>query len=239
MDWRILGYEKDEPFLIPSNSKREKFIEASRDRLFTFLKEEFTPLFKKDLEQLLNQELNIYIDKEDSRVVNFAYPSSFSDDSILDSIRLEIGALAAWTPTQLTGISPYAFEYYPQIFEKGETEILTTTAERTFWEKATILHQEAQRPETSVIPMRYSRHYYGLYCMKNKGILEKALKEGELLEKVAEFKRLFYPRGWAHYEKARIGTLMLFPAEHSIDTLKRDYEKIHGTLSSNVTMFAD
>ena len=25
LDWRVLGYEKDEPLLIPSNSKREKF----------------------------------------------------------------------------------------------------------------------------------------------------------------------------------------------------------------------
>lgn len=37
--------------------------------------------------------------------------------------------------------------------------ILTTTVDRSFWEKATILHQEAYRPENAVIPSRYSRHY--------------------------------------------------------------------------------
>lgn len=42
LDWRILGYEKNEPFLLPSNSKREKFIKASRERLFAFLELEFT-----------------------------------------------------------------------------------------------------------------------------------------------------------------------------------------------------
>ena len=33
-------------------------------------------------------------------------------------------------------------------------------AERTFWEKATILHQEAHRPKEKIQPPRYSRHYY-------------------------------------------------------------------------------
>ena len=37
--------------------------------------------------------------------------------------------------------------------------------ERTFWEKATILHHEANRPEHLEMPQRYSRHYYDLYRM--------------------------------------------------------------------------
>lgn len=68
------------------------------------------------------------------------------NDSILRVIRLEIGALAAWTPTQTANVKSYSAEYYPQVFEKQDTEILTTTAARSFWEKATILHQEALRP---------------------------------------------------------------------------------------------
>ena len=62
-------------------------------------------------------------------------------------IRLEIGALAAWTPAKTAQIEPYAAKYYPKIFEQKETAILTVAPERTFWEKATILHHEANRPD--------------------------------------------------------------------------------------------
>ena len=226
LDWRLLGYTKTEPLEITSNHKRERFVEDSRTRLFAFLKNEFLPVFKLDMENLLKTELNIYIDPNDDGIVNFEYPSNFHDSAILKAIRLEIGALAAWTPTQMTSISSYSFEYFPNVFEQGSTEILTTTAERTFWEKATILHQEALRPENSLVPARYSRHYYDLYCMINKGILDLAIKDEDLLIKVAEFKRKFYPRGWAHYELARRGTLQLYPAEHSIKRLSDDYESM-------------
>jgi len=226
LDWRILGYEKDAPLRLPSNTQREKFIQESRDRLFTFLKNEFAPEFKKDIQELLGKNINVYVDPNDEGIVNFEYPANFSDSSILNVIRLEIGALAAWTPTRITKISPYAYDYYPKLFEKGNSEILTTTMERTFWEKATILHQEAQRPAESRIPIRYSRHYYDLYCMVKKGVLESALKDENLLVKVAEFKKNFYPRSWAHYELARIGTLKLYPSEASIPDLKTDYESM-------------
>lgn len=62
-------------------------------------------------------------------------------------IRLEIGALAAWTPAKVAEITPYAAEQYPSIFEQKSTAILIVAPERTFWEKATILHHEANRPE--------------------------------------------------------------------------------------------
>ena len=115
--------------------------------------------------------------------------------------------MAAWTPTQLVDISSYIAEKYPNVFEKRDIRILTTTAERTFWEKATILHQEAYRPENSKIPDRYSRHYYDLYCMAGTEVLDKALAQADLLEQVAEFKRKFYPRNWARYELARMDSI--------------------------------
>ena len=124
--------------------------------------------------------------------------------------------MAAWTPTQLADIHPYAADYYPGVFHHAFTQILTTTAERTFWEKATILHQEALRPDTSKIPERYSRHYYDLYCMAHKGVLEKALAQKDLLTQVAEFKRTFYPRKWAQYE--------------NMDRLRSDYKKMQSMI---------
>ena len=117
-------------------------------------------------------------------------------------IRLEIGALAAWTPAKTAQIEPYAAKYYPKIFEQKETAILTVAPERTFWEKATILHHEANRPEHLEMPQRYSRHYYDLYRMAATPVKEAAFSRLDLLKKVVDFKMKFYPRAWAKYPEA-------------------------------------
>ncbi len=230
LDWRVIGYARNEPWEERSNTKQQKFIADSKDRLFKYLANNFLPNFKSDMENLLGQELHIFITEDDAGTVNFEYPSLFKDDSILRIIRLEIGALAAWSPTQKATVTPYIADYYPQVFEQKNTEIITTTAARTFWEKATILHQEALRPEGSLIPARYSRHYYDIYCMANSKVKEEALALPELLTQVAEFKQKFYPRGWAKYDLARIGTIKLYPAEHSIPEIKNDYAKMRNMI---------
>lgn len=239
LDWRVLGYKENEPWEERSNTKQQKFIDESRTRLFSFLANEFLPVVKKDMESILKHEVNIYISEEDAGTVNFEYPSSFSDDSILKVIRLEIGALAAWTPTQDAKVKSYVSEYYPNAFLQSETKILTTTAVRSFWEKATILHQEALRPDNSLMPSRYSRHYYDIYCMAHSIVKSQALSQPQLLEEVAEFKRKFYPRNWARYDLARMGTIKLMPAEHSIPALKEDYAKMKAMIYGKFPTFEE
>lgn len=239
LDWRVLGYAMREPWEERSNTKQQKFINDSRERLFSFLKDQFTPQFKKDMSVILSTDAKVYVDTNDNGTVCFEYPGSFSDESILRAIRLEIGALAAWTPTQMTKIRSYAAEQYASVFDKPESEILTTTAERSFWEKATILHQEALRPEGSAIPDRYSRHYYDIYCMAHSAVKKHALSQPELLREVAEFKQKFYPRKWAQYDLAKAGTIKLYPAEHSIPRLQNDYVKMRSMIYGKYPSFEE
>ncbi len=52
-------------------------------------------------------------------------------------------------------VKPYAAEYFPDVFSKNqECEVIALKAERTFWEKATILHQEANRSKDRPFPLR-------------------------------------------------------------------------------------
>jgi len=233
LDWRTVGYGYSEPWEKRSNTQQQKFIDESSNRVAAFLKNDFLPVFIDNMTECTGRSVSVYIDDDDPGTVKFGYPHAFEDPSILQEIRLEIGALAAWTPTRLAEIHPYAADYYPRVFSQTSTKILTTTAERTFWEKATILHQEAYRPESSKIPERYSRHYYDLYCMAHKGVLEKALVQKDLLTQVADFKQTFYPRKWAQYETARVGMLKLFPAAHSMDRLRSDYARMQSMIYGN------
>ena len=158
LDWRVLGYGKDEPWEKRSNTKQDAFNKDANARAEIFLAEQFCPTIKTEISRELGCEANIYIDQKEKQTVIFAYPHLFTNASTLQVIRLEIGALAAWTPAKIAKIEPYAATYYPKIFEQKDSAILTVAPERTFWEKATILNHEANRPEHLEMPQRYSRH---------------------------------------------------------------------------------
>lgn len=237
LDWRELGYAKEEPWEKRSNTKQDAFNKEANARAEIFLADKFSPAIKAELSQELGIEANIYIDENDKQTIIFAYPRLFADASTLQIIRLEIGALAAWTPSKMAKITPYAATYYPQIFAQKDTSVLTVMPERTFWEKATILHQEANRPSHLAMPQRYSRHYYDLYRMAQTPTKDAAFAQIDLLQKVVEFKMKFYPRNWAKYQEAVPGTLKLLPPEYRFKALDADYESMKDMLYGDVPEF--
>lgn len=223
LDWRIVGYETKEPLAERSNTKQDALNKEFDVKTEEFLKSTFIPKLKEDLKSLINRSLDISYENE---TIIIGYGNDYADESILHVIRLEIGAKAAWTPTEAVTIRPYIAEVYPEQFGNASVSVRTTTPERTFWEKATILHHEANRPDDLPVPPRFSRHYYDVYRMAKLGILDRALEQSDLLEQVADFKAKFYPRKWAQYDLARIGTLKLVPSEIHKEALKRDYAKM-------------
>ena len=230
LDWRVLGFEKDEPWIERSNTKQDIFNKEANRKTEEFLKDVFMPETIKDLQNILSSPIECYIEETDPQTVVFAYSRSFEDRSILPVIRLEIGALAAWTPAAVKPITPYAATQYPKLFKQPTTDILTVLPERTFWEKVTILHREANRPEDKTFPARYSRHYYDLYCMANSPVKDAAFANIELLENVVLFKEKFYRCPWARYENAKIGTMKLMPPERNLQVLKDDYEHMQNMI---------
>lgn len=223
LDWRVLGYSKDEPWIDRSNTKQDRFNKEANERAEVFIEEQLLPVIIADISEILGEQANLYIDDSDRQTICFAYPKIFNNEGILQIIRMEIGALAAWTPSKEKVISPYVTEIYPHVFEQPITTILTAAAERTFWEKVTILHHEANRPENLDMPKRYSRHYYDLYCIAHSENKIEAFNNLELLKKVVEFKMKFYPRKWARYEDAIPGTIKLMPPSYRIAELEKDY----------------
>lgn len=230
LDWRLLGYTKDEPWENMSRNKLERFIDEAHKKEKDFLRNTFTPQLQRELSVFIGESANVYFfenpAKPDEYYVCFEYPGHYHDSSILRAIRLEIGALASWTPTQQASFSSYAAEEYPGAFSNGSTAVLTTTAERTFWEKVTILHREAMKPADKDVSPRYSRHYYDLYCMSKTYICKNALGQPELLTKVAEFKDRFYHQKWARYDLAKMGTIRLIPSEKNMSVLRSDYAEM-------------
>ena len=207
-----------------SKSKQDQFNKEINRLAAHYIQKTLCP----ELDGLLRQEgIGLYASADPGypQVVNIHYPAAFSETYIRPEVRLEIGPLASWVPSARHTIRPYASEILLEIFESPACEVVAITAERTFWEKATILHQEAHRE--AQIPQRYSRHDYDLYKLAVSRIRISALAQIGLLQDVVEFKRRFYPSAWARYDLAVPGKFKLLPtAESHLGRLERDYREM-------------
>ncbi|TFH13322.1 MAG: nucleotidyl transferase AbiEii/AbiGii toxin family protein [Lentisphaerales bacterium] len=217
LDWRLLTNEN--PEAARSRTRQEKLnVEVNRSAQ-KYIAHTMLPM----IDEMIRPVCSIEVNARDPNILNIAYPASFTDEYLLQYIQLEIGPLAAPLPHAEYLICPYAAEEFPSVFEEADCRVRAIKAERTFWEKATILHQEAHRPEDKPQPPKYSRHYYDLHMMAASPVKDSSLSDQKLLQDVVKFKRQVYPRSWARYDLAQKGTLKLMPPNHVLDAMKSDY----------------
>lgn len=224
LDWRILTGE--DPEATRSKTKQQKLNEEINERAQDFIAGEM----QRQVIECIGQVCRCEVDGSDPHVLNVSYPGAFPDEYLRPKVRLEIGPLASWLPFDEYTIRPYAAESFPDIFSRAECRVKAIKAERTFWEKATILHHEAYRPEGSQQPPRNSRHYYDLAQMAASSVKETALAHLDLLTSVVDFKKRFYPRGWARYDLAKPGTLRLVPETHVLHAVTEDYRAMENMI---------
>lgn len=195
-------------------------------------------VFLPEVRRLLGGNCSAEIEEGAPDVINLRYPAGFDPGYIRPEIRLEIGPLALWVPNARYEIRSYAAETFPDLFSKPSCYVNAIKAERTFWEKATILHAEAFRPETKPLASRYSRHYYDLAMMADDSVTKTtALTDLGLLHSVVEFKKKFYPCTWAHYEQAKPGSIRLLPPEYNRKYLATDYKQMQMMLFGAIPSF--
>ena len=239
LDWRKLGFSKDEPWQKRSNTAQDKFNKEANTKAALYIRNEIFPIFRDAIRKSLEAEPDLIINPIDPQTIIFRYPNVFKSQYLSPSIRLEIGPLASWTPTENRPIQPYIADVFPEVFSEMSFIVETVLPERTFWEKATVLHHEANRPLDSIMPARYARHYYDLFMMTKSDVKDKAFRNLQLLDDVIAFKTKFYPRKWAEYEKAVPATIRIVPPKERIAYLMEDYENMKEMLFGKKPSFRE
>ncbi len=222
LDWRKLTNDTD-PWDERSKTKQDQYNKEINSQAAMFYREELVPALNKELALKLGEGEWVEVDDNDPMVVNFKYLRDFSMEYLVPVVRLEIGPLAEWMPSHVTVVEPFVATEYPNAFEQRTTDILTIDIERTFWEKLTILHKMAYFPQGKVLPRRYARHLYDVYCMANSWVKDSAFARKELLQKDVVFKQKFYYAKSAHYETATLKEIKLIPADYIMDEVRDDY----------------
>ena len=115
LDWRLLGYGEGEPWEPRSNSAQERFKADSIARTEAFLAGDFAPRLREAISGELGIEARVHPGAAEETVV-FEYPREREIPAALDVIKLEVGPMAAWSPSQEAAISPFAAGALPGAF---------------------------------------------------------------------------------------------------------------------------
>lgn len=128
------------------------------------------PLLEQAISQRLGkasagQWLRYELDSDaKSPIIYFGYPTTQRGGFayVAREVKLELGTLTDQQPTERHPVRPLLADAFPALFEDWNSSVTALALQRTFWEKATILHAEFHRPLDSPTPDRYARHYFDM-----------------------------------------------------------------------------
>lgn len=176
-----------------------------------------------------------------SPVLLFHYPSSQPGgfEYLKRAVKLEFGSLTDQQPVGRHPVRPWVAEVLPVAFPDWKCEVVALEVERSFWEKATILHSEYHRPTDRPAPDRFSRHYADTAALAKHPAAGKAVDLHELRSRVVQWKSQFFGSSWANYDQAKPGTFRLVPPPERQPALKRDYQAMRDMYLSEPASFDD
>ena len=223
----FLGFadEAQDPERGGSKKEQRRRLERLTETCIHYVREEMLPALDTSLKQRIpDHDWSMEIDSEDLQTILFHYPSAGVDglSYIRPSVRIELGARSDHWPAEQRQIRSYLGDQLDKPL--GVANVTVLKAERTFWEKATLLHAEFHRSQEKTLPARYARHYHDLAQMAETDVVARALKDRELRERVVVHKSIYFRSSWANYEQAVPGSFHLIPDEYRMKELERDYQ---------------
>ncbi len=209
-----------------SKNALKKFTEKLRKQLSEYVKTTIAPYFNKQLSNQFENTFQVTV-SENGEQVYISYPTIIEDSIqyIRDHILIEFGARNSIDPNNEHTINTYASTVVTDLkFPKATLNVLSP--ERTFWEKATLIHSECHRSEFRESANRLSRHWSDLAMLSQNKIGRIALSNRDLLADVVKHKKTFYLASHSNYDLCLQGKFRLLPDSNQLKQLHLDYNQM-------------
>jgi predicted nucleotidyltransferase component of viral defense system len=237
VDKEVLGFGGDEaPDLAPSNKQRKVRLEKLMEACRVWVQGTLQPALANRLRAALGEtewNLEVAPDIPDGQCLLFHYPSVFEPRSagyVRPVVKIELGARSDDWPHEEKSILPYVIERFPALDADAAFTVRVLAAERTFWEKACLLHEETFRPADKPRKLRMARHYYDLWSLVRAGVADRAMANMALFQRVAEHREIFFRFSWVDYTTHKPGTFCLVPPASHLADWRADYEAMLGPM---------
>ena len=227
-----------------SRNQANKWMKNAEAACGTAVKEQIAPVLEAAATEVLGKRDGGWFEfltdpGTNSPVLLFHYPTTQPPgfEYLKRSVKLEFGSLTDQQPVGRHPVTPWVAEVLPVAFPDWRCEVVALELERTFWEKATILHTEYHRPAEKATPDRFSRHYADTAALARHAVSLGALTRDDLRERVVAWKGQFFGSAWANYDLAKPGTFRLVPPDARTAALRRDYQAMKDMYLSEPASF--
>jgi len=201
---------------------------ACEDQIMNSLKPSMEEACRTAIPETMQWELTADSNDPDGQTLLLRYPGLFASGTgyLQPQIKIELGARSDTEPTEVITIVPYVAEVFQDWRSSSEFTLRAVAPERTFWEKAMLLHEETFRPADKPRKGRLARHYYDLACLIEKGVADKAVKATGLFERISLHRQIYFGQAWVDYGTLKQGTLRLSPGQSDMAYWADDYAKM-------------
>jgi predicted nucleotidyltransferase component of viral defense system len=164
---------------------------------------------------------------KDPQIIEIKYDSLFTSNYLKDKILIEIGARSLMEPSENVPVRSIIAENYPDASFADEYVIIPTVIpQRTFLEKAFLLHEEFQKPQERIRVDRMSRHIYDLERMMDTDFAESALKNTKLYSAIVEHRRTLTAMKEVDYSTHVPDKINFVPPDFLLSEWQKDYWKM-------------
>ena len=163
----------------------------------------------------------------DRQTLLFKYPSAMANTEayVRRVVKIEMGARSDNEPVEEKEVHAYLFDAFPDVLGPSKFRVQALAAERTFWEKAMLLHEETYRPaDRKERAARMARHYYDLWCLITKGVAEKAADRDDIFTRTAKHREIYFNWSWMDYSTLSRGKLRVVPLPEQEAEWRQDYQ---------------
>lgn len=239
IDRDFLGFGGDNaPDRATSRKQSETRLESLSSECQKHIHEVLQPaldrLFHQHLPKGLPWKLELDPADKDQQTLLFEYPSAFAAGTyLLPVVKIELGARSDIEPALTPEIQSYIAEALPEEIGLSRFPVRALAPERTFWEKAMLLHEENVVGMAKGPRARLARHYYDLWCLIRAGVGERAAQDIPLFDRTAAHRAVFFRKKKEAQDSLRRGSLRIVPAIEHRKLWKVDFDRMREAMFFN------
>lgn len=165
------------------------------------------------------------------RMIHVRYKSLFNENLpyLHSEVKLEVGARSLLEPTAKAAVTSVIEDVLPISTTIKQVMIPTALAEKTFLEKAFLLH-ELFSAQSSREANRKSRHLYDLAQIMNTDIASRAIADDDLWNTIHHHRELFTSMSGVDYTPDIRKRIRLLPPDDVIDDWRSDYKDMQSSM---------
>ena len=162
---------------------------------------------------------------KDPQIIEVHFNSLFTPDYVQNKVVIEIGARSLMEPSKDIQLRSIIADLYPEaVYADSYFTVPTVVPQRTFLEKAFLLHEEFQKPPEKIRTERMTRHIYDLEKMMDTDYAADALNNTDLYKTIVQHRKTLTALKEVDYDTHIPEKINFVPPAFILDLWRKDYE---------------